>query len=1048
MKLYLLAPCAAVAFLATMPANAATKTWTDGGADVNWNNPANWSPTGAPANGDDLVFPSSMVDTSVNNNLSGRTFGSLTIQKGITITGNAFTLTGGLGHTPGGVGGVSTIEPDITLGASQTFTSGGGALSSLIFGGNVTFGTHVLTLAGSRGTTFGGLTGSSNAASGFVKTGAGALRLDSSGIFILPTAYTHGIGSFDVDGIFNPALNMIGGTLTGEGQLLGGLDASGGTIIPDAGDLQVSGNTTLRGNVILRVALTGPSDESALEASGGTVTIQDQATIEFAANAYVPARGDTFLVLQKSTASAITGAFSNLAQNGEIVDGTSILTASYTGGNGNDFTLSTTSVPRVWDGGATLNDNWDDATNWANNVAPLAGDTLVFPTGIGSTDRGMDNNFPEPTTFRQLVFNGDDFTVRGAFFRLSHGMVLAPGVRANVDTDVALLEDQIFTFGENSVLHLDLLDSVETTGRTLTLESPTITSSDDFARVDGTISGAGTVRIASGSSLAFSANSDYTGPTVIEAGAILRVLNREEALGSAAGGTTVGGELHLEPDVGQFSRLVIDEPLTLSPDGTIGTRGPSTFFESDVELRGGIQLLNPGIGRLDAVNTPLRVSSVISGVGSLAIETVQARVIFEGADANTFTGAVNVERGELRLEKASSGVNAISGSILNINGGAKVETRQEEQIADGCQVTVGEGSRLRIGDDDPYVETIGALTLQGDDSGLISALGSELRLNGDLHQTGAGTGLVSCDLVFKARATVIDVADRLHVFNHALGRQGDARARKTGPGEMFLQGADVSIPIEVAEGVVDATGLTLPQPVFLDGGTLRALGNLAGGVTSLTGGGRLEAGNSFGSVSELAAGPLFLNGASTVALDVVNAASTANYDHLVVTGSVSLGGAVLEIGYLGGFSVSIGESIIPLFNDGSDAIVGTFAGLPQGALIPIPAANGGGGWIISYTGGTGNDVSLTRVTVPAGDLNATITGFFLGAPDGNGNRPLTLTARGVPGLNYQRETSPNLVIWTLEGAPVTAAPATGAFSLDFIASPPVRPNLFLRIRRL
>jgi hypothetical protein len=44
-------------------------------------------------------------------------------------------------------------------------------------------------------------------------------------------------------------------------------------------------------------------------------------------------------------------------------------------------------------------------------------------------------------------------------------------------------------------------------------------------------------------------------------------------------------------------------------------------------------------------------------------------------------------------------------------------------------------------------------------------------------------------------------------------------------------------------------------------------------------------------------------------------------------------------------------------NDGTDAVSGTFAGLPQNAVVTA----GGARYRISYTGGTGNDVTLTVV---------------------------------------------------------------------------------------
>lgn len=59
--------------------------------------------------------------------------------------------------------------------------------------------------------------------------------------------------------------------------------------------------------------------------------------------------------------------------------------------------------------------------------------------------------------------------------------------------------------------------------------------------------------------------------------------------------------------------------------------------------------------------------------------------------------------------------------------------------------------------------------------------------------------------------------------------------------------------------------------------------------------------------------------------------------------------------------VTVCPAAVRHWNDGTDAIVGTFGRLPQGAVLSI----NGQAFSISYTGGTGNDVVLTRVNGPA-----------------------------------------------------------------------------------
>src|SRR5439155_11612812 len=72
-----------------------------------------------------------------------------------------------------------------------------------------------------------------------------------------------------------------------------------------------------------------------------------------------------------------------------------------------------------------------------------------------------------------------------------------------------------------------------------------------------------------------------------------------------------------------------------------------------------------------------------------------------------------------------------------------------------------------------------------------------------------------------------------------------------------------------------------------------------------------------------------------------------------VTGTVDLTGADLS-GTMG-FAAAVGATFTIINNDGSDAIVGTLAGLPEGATVTLS----GQSFTISYVGGTGNDVVLT-----------------------------------------------------------------------------------------
>jgi len=82
------------------------------------------------------------------------------------------------------------------------------------------------------------------------------------------------------------------------------------------------------------------------------------------------------------------------------------------------------------------------------------------------------------------------------------------------------------------------------------------------------------------------------------------------------------------------------------------------------------------------------------------------------------------------------------------------------------------------------------------------------------------------------------------------------------------------------------------------------------------------------------------------------------HDQLNVVGAINLSGATLKLS--GSYPIG-GTTFTIVNNDASDAITGTFIGLPQGATITDFLGSGLDA-TITYTGGTGNDVVLNVVS--------------------------------------------------------------------------------------
>lgn len=86
--------CAVWLLLAAGLGMSAEREWTGQGGNRLWSNPNNWSPAGAPQNGDALTFPGCVFcGGTIENDLAGLVVASLYFRADYTLTGVALTLT-------------------------------------------------------------------------------------------------------------------------------------------------------------------------------------------------------------------------------------------------------------------------------------------------------------------------------------------------------------------------------------------------------------------------------------------------------------------------------------------------------------------------------------------------------------------------------------------------------------------------------------------------------------------------------------------------------------------------------------------------------------------------------------------------------------------------------------------------------------------------------------------------------------------------------------------------------------------------------------------
>ncbi|MGD9723817.1 MAG: beta strand repeat-containing protein [Pirellulales bacterium] len=160
-------------------------------------------------------------------------------------------------------------------------------------------------------------------------------------------------------------------------------------------------------------------------------------------------------------------------------------------------------------------------------------------------------------------------------------------------------------------------------------------------------------------------------------------------------------------------------------------------------------------------------------------------------------------------------------------------------------------------------------------------------------------------------------------------------------GTAALTGVSVSIP---SGGIVNVGTLQLNTNSPISGsGTLNGHLTANNFVRPGTSPGRLTVN---GDYAQTATG--------TLAIELTGLAPATQYDQLAVNGGLSLGGTLTVTRT---FEPVAGDSFTIIENDGADPVVGTFIGKPEGAVFYVSSLP----LRISYTGGDGNDVVLTRV---------------------------------------------------------------------------------------
>ena len=414
----------------------ATLTWVGTADGAVFSAAANWTPPQVPQANDTLQFnlntvnspaPNTPVDKSPNNDIAADTPFSLSFgTSGYVLGGNEISISGTSAIDAINPSGSNEVALPLLVAADSTIAVAAPATLQVdTMHGNVTTtlsktGTGSLVLAGTVA-----FAGATAVEGGTLRTQAGGeigpVRVDG--------------GTFQSDGSAQ-AIGLNGGTLQGTGTV-GAVTATavGGTIAPgDSPGILNTGSVTLNSATTLAVELDGPTPGTydQLNVTGAVALGSASLSVNLG---FVPGANDVFTIINNDGTDPVSGIFAGLPQgstfNAIAPNGASVqLVVSYSGGDGNDVTLSVNAPP------VAGNDFFVTPTNTtllvpapgvlANDTDPNPGDqanlrpVLVTGPTHGSLALSNDGSF---TYTPATGYSGpDSFTYRASDGRLSSNL--------------------------------------------------------------------------------------------------------------------------------------------------------------------------------------------------------------------------------------------------------------------------------------------------------------------------------------------------------------------------------------------------------------------------------------------------------------------------------------------------------------------------------------------------------------------------------------------------------------------------------------------------
>ncbi|MGB3118138.1 MAG: autotransporter-associated beta strand repeat-containing protein, partial [Verrucomicrobiales bacterium] len=898
-----------------------------------------------------------------------------------------------------------------------------------------------------------------------VKEGGGTLTLPGTNTYTGTTTVNE--GTLLVNGIHTggDTYSVSGGVLGGTGSTASAVNISGAGILdsgnPGAVESLATGAVTFTGGdfqvqIGADTGTTAGTSNDVINVTGA-VALGSGATLDLTSLGFVPSgQNYVYTLISNDLVDPTTGTFAGLADGSPVTVGGVNYRIYYNGGDGNDVVLIEATAPSVvyvddsftQNPGQTISDADLGTTGSQGAIFKVnAFATLTEALAAVSTGGTIIIN---AGTYAETVSltNGKTMEITGPD---SAGTVTISALSSTAGTNIIIEGTSNLTVGNANNQAID--GTISGTGGLTKTGTGTLSLSAGNSYSGATLVNQGVLSISHNTALGTTGGNTTVNQANDARLDLIGDITVAEAIQFTGASPGLATTLRNVSGTNILSGLVtVPSTIRIQSNGgsltfTGGVSGTNTFF-----------VVNSGGGVTNFTTTPVNLGAG----GNFYADSGGLTTI--GVSGNTW-GTTSFTSGTLRLDVANAlpansllrvgGVSYGPNGTLNLNGFSQSVGRLERMgttaATTAVQITSATAATLTVNQtaDGIYDGGItGAVSLvkngnatltltgayapttnqhTGDTvvtAGTLALANTGILRNSTLDTGASGAQQVTFTVVgtntyqlgglkgsdnLALGVNSINVGSNTQSTTFSGAITGSGGLTKVGTGILTTEGASTySGTTTVSEGVLLVNGSHTGGAAYTvdSGATLGGTGSTSAAVT-ISSSGHLAPG--VNGIESLATGSISISGDFDFEIN-----GNTSADLLDVTGTVTLGGTLNlseisdAVGVIGG--VTTGATVTLINNDGTDAVSGAFTGRAEGSVV---TDDDGDKYVISYAGGTGNDVVLFATGTVGAETNVDLTGGVLTITDiGTEAVGDAITISYDSGTNQYVIVDPNVVLST------------------------------------